>query len=194
MGQILKRSLGYETMSFASAVKDSLAHMMDWDRIKLEGLEPSSRTWRETPDPFWTTHFGQPVTPRQMMQTFGTELVRNHLHRDFWVFRLRKSIEQTDGPVVVTDVRFPNEHKLIRDLGGEIYWVRRDQLPQHYESAIKYNSLSPLLKKLLKPFYHKLLSVHESERAWVGLPVNKTIHNSHNLYALEQAVHKAVLP
>jgi hypothetical protein len=67
-------------------------------------------------------------SPRELMQTLGTEWGRNLVHPDVW---LKLAAEQIDvhlqfaSGVVVSDVRFENEAALIRQMGGVIWHVRR---------------------------------------------------------------------
>lgn len=73
------------------------------------------------------------VTCRGVPQTLGTEWGRQRVHRDLWVTCARRTIERSlraGVPVVVSDVRFPNEYKLIRELGGEMWFVDRPQAPR----------------------------------------------------------------
>lgn len=65
---------------------------------------------------------------RRLLERFGTDSIRS-LDDDFWVRMAVEKIQATDGPVVVTDVRFPNEADRIRELGGSIVRViRPDQV------------------------------------------------------------------
>lgn len=61
---------------------------------------------------------------RRLLQTFGTDAVRT-LDEGFWVRAAVDSIEAVEGPVVVTDVRFPNEADAIRNLGGLLVRINR---------------------------------------------------------------------
>ena len=68
------------------------------------------------------------VSPRQMMQTLGTEWGRSCIHPDLWVMVAegiaRKQLKSGQN-VVIDDVRFPNEAEMIRRLGGELWLVER---------------------------------------------------------------------
>ena len=70
---------------------------------------------------------GLGVTPRQMMQTLGTEWGRACVHPDLWVMTAEAEavnrLKRRD--VVFDDVRFPNEAEMIRRLGGELWLVDR---------------------------------------------------------------------
>ena len=67
------------------------------------------------------------VTPRQMMQTLGTEWGRACVHPDLWVMIAESEAKNWLRSVNVTfdDVRFPNEVDMIRRLGGELWLVDR---------------------------------------------------------------------
>ncbi len=68
------------------------------------------------------------VTARDMPQTLGKEWGRDRVHRDLWITCARRAIERNQRagiPTVVTDMRFPNEYALIRELGGECWFVDR---------------------------------------------------------------------
>lgn len=69
----------------------------------------------------------QPVTGRRILQYVGTELFRQHVHPDFWLFVMERRLEMNRHAhiVVVPDVRFDNEAKFIRDRGGIIIEIRR---------------------------------------------------------------------
>jgi len=58
------------------------------------------------------------LSPRQMMQKVGTDMVRQTWDDDFWVKNMDMRIRQVVQKVVVSDVRFPNEAQWIRDKGG----------------------------------------------------------------------------
>lgn len=66
---------------------------------------------------------------RRFLQAFGTEVGRNMFGENFWVDimarRLRKIAKVND--VIATGIRFPNEVDMINDLGGQTWWVDRDE-------------------------------------------------------------------
>lgn len=60
-------------------------------------------------------------TPRQMMQSLGTDWGRYLVNFDIWLVRMRQRIAESNADVIlVTDVRFDNEAHLVRSLGGYI--------------------------------------------------------------------------
>ena len=62
-------------------------------------------------------------SPRQMLQTLGTEWGRGTVHTEIWVRitmeRAKPELVVGRG-VVITDVRFDNEAQAIIDSGGEV--------------------------------------------------------------------------
>ncbi len=65
------------------------------------------------------------ITPRHAMQTLGTEWGRKHMHKDFWVTMVENHIKTLgNDPIVITDLRFPNERDMINRLGGVAVRIR----------------------------------------------------------------------
>jgi hypothetical protein len=61
---------------------------------------------------------------RRILEAFGTDSIRK-LDDGFWVRMAVEKIQATETPVVVTDVRFPNEADKIRELGGLVVRIIR---------------------------------------------------------------------
>lgn len=74
---------------------------------------------------------------RRILQRIGTEGIRS-LDDGFWIRQVLDNLP--DGPVVITDVRFPNEADAIKKAGGVVIRVNRpglDESDQHTsESAM----------------------------------------------------------
>ena len=66
------------------------------------------------------THWSDdtPRSPRQVLQRWGD--YRRAQDPDYFVKLMRP-----DGDAVITDVRFPNEAALVRQLGGQLWQIRR---------------------------------------------------------------------
>ena len=109
---LIKRH-NFQKLSFADKLKDSVATMFDWDRSLLDGKTDQSRQWREEIDKYWSNDTGREITPRLVLQLFGTECMRNGFYDGIWVSLTKKKI--LDNPMqnfVIPDVRFPNEAKM----------------------------------------------------------------------------------
>ena len=75
--------------SFASTLKDAVASVFGWDRELLEGRTKQAREWREQIDPWWADRMHMPnLTPRLILQLWGTEVCRRGFHDDIWIASL----------------------------------------------------------------------------------------------------------
>ena len=160
--------------SFASTLKDAVSAVFGWDRTLLEGRTKEAREWREQVDPWWAERLDMPtLTPRWVLQYWGTEVCRKGFHDDIWIASLENKLRNSKDHVVISDCRFPNEIQRIRNAGGKIVWVRRGELPEWYQFALAYNTLGSnlALNEL------KRRKVHASETAWVGTDFDYTIDN-----------------
>lgn len=67
-------------------------------------------------------------SPRQLLQSLGTEWGRNLVHRQLWVIMMAQKLRPMlrDGiDVVISDVRFVNEAEMVHRLGGQIWRIVR---------------------------------------------------------------------
>jgi hypothetical protein len=164
VADILVEEHNFIKLSFADKLKDGVASVFGWDRAMLEGDTVESRNWRESVDEFWTNETGREITPRLVLQEFGTDCMRNGFYQGIWVSLVKQEIiNNPDNKYIVPDVRFANEIKVIKDLDGEVWNVRRGELPTWWEYAIQDNEHpeSSLMKD-----YHS--DVHQSEWRWIG--------------------------
>lgn len=166
---ICKNDDSFVKMSFADTLKDITAILMGWDRKLLQGDTIESREWREKADDYWSDAFGKMITPRIILQQLGTEVLRNHFLQSIWVDSLKKKIINSDKNIVITDVRFPNEIDMIKELGGTIYRVERGELPKWYHEVNDlrfYQDAMPESNILY--VVDGLDKIHESEWKWIG--------------------------
>ena len=138
--------------SFASTLKDAVAAVFGWDRELLEGRTKQAREWREQVDPWWAARLDMPnLTPRWVLQYWGTEVCRKSFHDDIWIASLEHKLQTSGDNIVISDCRFPNEIKSIKNSGGKVIWVQRGELPDWYTTALLDNkstgSIVPQIKK-----------------------------------------------
>lgn len=164
--------------SFANALKDAVAAVFGWDRILLEGRSAESREWRERVDPWWSSRLNIPeLTPRWVLQNWGTEVCRAGFHDDIWIASLENRIRKSRDNIVITDVRFPNEMAAIRNAGGVVVRIKRGPDPEWYQDAANLNSGPTNMSWATSRWKLERLKIHASETAWVGLPTDATITN-----------------
>lgn len=68
------------------------------------------------------------LTPRKLLQVLGTDCGRDLIHPNIWVNALFADYNKIDGKYpnwLITDVRFPNEAKSIRDQNGILIRINR---------------------------------------------------------------------
>jgi hypothetical protein len=165
--------------SFANSLKDAVAHVFNWERELLEGRTKQSREWREQPDPWWSTRLGQPITPRWVLQYWGTEVCRKAFHDDIWIASLENKIRNSRDDIVISDCRFPNEIKAIKDAGGIVIRVVRGPEPVWFELARSVNQ-GPTRNTTWRLSKNELEkhNVHASETAWIGTEFDAIIDNN----------------
>ena len=168
--------------SFANTLKDAVAAVFGWDRTLLEGRTKEAREWREQVDPWWAERLAMPtLTPRWVLQYWGTEVCRKGFHDDIWIASLENKLRTSKDNVVISDCRFPNEIQSIRDAGGKIVWVQRGKLPDWYDTAIEANLGHNYAVQDLK-----MRKIHASETAWVGTDFDTVIDNNRSIDDLYQ--------
>jgi hypothetical protein len=150
-----------------------------WERELLEGRTKQSREWREQPDPWWTTRLGQPITPRWVLQYWGTEVCRKAFHDDIWIASLENKIRNSRDDIVISDCRFPNEIKAIKNAGGIVIRVVRGPEPVWFELAQNVNRghKNNIEWRLSKNELDQH-NVHASETAWIGTEFDAIIDNN----------------
>jgi len=180
--------------SFANTLKDAVSAVFGWDRTMLEGRTKQAREWREQVDPWWSQRLGIPhLTPRFILQQWGTEVCRKNFHDDIWIASLENKLRASTDDIVISDCRFPNEIAAIKKAGGIVVRVVRGPEPEWYDAAVSLNrgpngnSTWALSGRRLEQ-----LGVHASETSWVGTQFDVVLDNNGTLDDLYQQVKKLV--
>ncbi len=169
---------GFRRDSFANTLKDAVSAVFGWDRVLLEGRTTEAREWREQVDPWWADRLGMPnLTPRWILQHWGTEVCRQGFHDDIWIASLENKMRKTTDNIVISDVRFPNEIKAIHSAGGKVIRIKRGKEPEWYQDAVNANQGRGNMSWLISTDRLKKLGIHASETAWVGGNIDVTIDN-----------------
>jgi hypothetical protein len=174
--------------SYAGTLKDAVAAVFNWDRELLEGRTKQAREWREQVDPWWAERLDMPnLTPRWVLQYWGTEVCRKAFHDDIWIASIENKLRTSQDNIVISDCRFPNEIASIKNAGGRVIWVRRGKLPDWYTLALQANLGDPSAKDVL----HRQ-GVHVSETAWVGTEFDAVVDNNGTIEDLYNQVKSLV--
>jgi hypothetical protein len=170
--------------SFANTLKDAVAAIFGWDRILLEGRTKEAREWREQIDTWWANRLNIPhLTPRWVLQYWGTDVLRNHFHDDIWIASVENKLRKTQDDIVISDCRFPNEITAIRNQGGKIIWVRRGALPSWYYFAVAANQGDFIAHEHLVE-----AKIHPSETSWIGTNFDAVLDNNGSIDHLYKQV------
>lgn len=175
VGDILVENYGFTKLSFADKLKDGVATVFNWDRAMLEGDTVESREWRETQDDFWTKETGRTITPRLVLQEFGTDCMRHGFDDGIWVSLVKQElVKYPNKNFVIPDVRFPNEANMIKSIHGEVWRVKRGQ--------------DPVWMRMYQDIGVEPKEVHESEWRWAKVDFNNVIYNDLGIDELKSQV------
>jgi hypothetical protein len=181
---------GFRRESFASSLKDAVSSVFGWDRTMLEGRTTQAREWREQVDPWWAQRLGMPhLTPRWILQYWGTEVCRQGFHDDMWIAALENKLRNSTDSIVISDCRFPNEIKSIKDAGGIIVCVERGIQPHWVDIAVQANRGNANAQEWLRTEM-----IHTSETAWVGTAFDAVLDNNGTIDDLYAQVYSLISP
>lgn len=136
-GDYLISKYNFTRYAFANPIKDILKIMFDFSSDQLnDNKEKIDNRWN--------------VSPREVLQKFGTEMCRNDLEKylpkiketmnneTIWIKLFRIFYEKNkDKDIIITDVRFLDEINAIRSIGGKIVKIERDNLEYDGHSSEK---------------------------------------------------------
>ena len=174
LASYLVKQHNYIELSFAHALKDVLANVFDWPRDLLEGSTPESRRFRETVDEWWSEHLGIPdFTPRMAMQNVGTDLFRDCFNQNIWALTVKRKM--LNSHTVISDLRFCNEHRIVKYNVDLVVKVLPAKLPVWYyiaQQALRGDELAATEMRDSFP------EVHPSEWQTTVIPADITIVNN----------------
>ena len=151
----LESAHNFERIALAAPIRRGLCAMLEISRNAfLPGIKEHVIPW-----------IGK--SPRELMQTLGTEWGRDLIAHDLWLRVAARKIEDSDHDhIVITDIRFEDEAAWLRNLGGKLWFIQRDSAP-------------PVRK-------------HVSEAGISATPYDTTIFNNSTIEGLYRAVDAAI--
>jgi len=178
VADILQSEHSYQKISFADSLKDAVSAVFGWPRNLLEGDTDESREWREQVDSWWAKRLGiHDLTPRWVLQQWGTEVCRAGFHDDIWIASIERKLDSNTN-YVIPDTRFPNEIDLIKKLRGQVWLVERGRRPDWFDKY-RLGGSPPR-------------DIHASEWAWARAKFNQIITNDGTLEDLQVKVKNLV--
>lgn len=88
-------------------------------------FNPNNPTWAIYPDHGILVHNSGPMTAREFMQYFGSEIMRK-IYSNIWIDNTIKRIKKEGSELaILCDVRFPNEISAIKENGGNVIKLTR---------------------------------------------------------------------
>lgn len=132
---------GYEKIYFALPLKRLVAGLIGVNVEEINKLKYVEKDYnfmkmdyiflaRETGIPYKTIEDEMSkvkfTTVRQLLQFIGTDIIRKY-NTNWHVNRIREMLKP-DVNYVIDDVRFPNEMNLIKELGGDCWYIVRPDL------------------------------------------------------------------
>lgn len=170
---------GFRRDSFANTLKDAVAAVFGWDRVLLEGRTKEAREWREQVDTWWANRLSIPeLTPRWVLQQWGTEVCRKGFHDDIWIASVENKMRKTKDNIVISDVRFPNEINAIKKAGGLVVRVVRGPDPDWYQDAWNVNQGATNISWTISKMRMTERKIHSSEWAWIGPSIDMEVDNN----------------
>ena len=150
-----------KTLHFADALKDFLIRTGLCNRKQCYGTEADKNTltpvmWRNLPKEVQdnypsTKRRGDFLTGRQVMQIFGTDVMRKMFYDDIWVSTLVRDAKTLDKEfeggarplvVIVPDTRFKNEVKIIKNNNGKVLHITRTNYDDGTDTHASENDIT----------------------------------------------------
>jgi len=142
---------GYKKLYFALPLKQLVANLIHVRLEDINNLKNVEKDYkfndvdymflsRETHIPYDLIHKEMSQinfkTVRQLLQFIGTDLIRKY-NTDWHVNKIKEMIDKTEN-YVIDDVRFHNELNLIKELGGDTWFIIRPKIDNvsNHESEI----------------------------------------------------------
>lgn len=129
VADILFQHYGYSERRFAGPLKAMLRTVLDRAGLSAHRIHQIETVAKERP----IEEFGG-KSYRHLAQTLGTEWGRNCVDKDLWVHLTLPHLPLSR--TVIDDVRFYNEFRRIRELGGQMWLIARPGVaaPNGHES------------------------------------------------------------
>lgn len=111
-------------LSFAEPLRRMVSHLMPMQNMTDPELKEAPIDWLGG------------KTPRQILQSLGTDWGRNMVSPTIWIDTMRRIItEQAFDTIIIDDCRFENEADMVREMGGIVVGLEREGIAYTGEHA-----------------------------------------------------------
>lgn len=117
---------GYKTYKFAQPLKDMLCMLLMHAGYTIEEARELVEEKKNTPLPY---PFGG-KTPRDLMKSLGTQWGREMVGEELWTGLMTSKLWRAKDPVVVDDMRFPDEFDALKGMGAKMVRIDRPGAPK----------------------------------------------------------------
>lgn len=116
VSELLVLNYGFKRMAFADGIREAL--------LALNPILHDGMRLNEVVQMYGWDVAKSKDEVRRLLQVMGTEVGRKLIHEDVWVWRLLNQVA-TGERIVIPDVRFPNEARMIENQDGEVWRINR---------------------------------------------------------------------
>lgn len=121
MSDYLVEKYKFKTYAYADPIKEGAKVMFNLTDEQVYG------DLKEVVDERWG------ISPRIFLQKLGTDCCRKTFGDDVWIKTMKFWYENNkDKNIVISDIRFPNEAKAIKDMGGTLIKIVNPDVDQIY--------------------------------------------------------------
>lgn len=131
--QMLMLYGGYQPIGFSDSLKYCVADLFDYDYEMLQATTMEQRDIRSTID----YRYGK--TPVKILEEVGLKM--REVYPMIFVDNTLNSLTG-ENPVVITDLRYPNEAEAIRARGGQVWRITRGPNPDWVENLRASQTMS----------------------------------------------------
>lgn len=170
LGNFFVDKYEYEQIAYADPLKE-IGKLFGFTHEQLYGSK------KEELDDFWK------VSPRKFLQFVGTDLFRNNSNTispnmgpNTWTNIVKKKIQDNPNKCfVVTDVRFPNEAELVKELGGIIIKLNRHSI--HNDDHASESLIDSLTSDFEFDNNGSIEDLYNNVLTTLGMPLIFTLNN-----------------
>ena len=162
VAEYLIKNYNFNKVAFGDSLKNSISYTFD-----IPTYLWYSKEWVSEP---CATFGGK--TPRELLQYYGTDVARK-INPDVWVNKVRYKMESLsqgmNKRIILTDIRFPNELKLLQEFGGKLVYVYKPGLvPYKLVKLVRILGINTFTKSIVSLLANKKYS-HVSELNSISL-------------------------